>query len=123
MSYPNITQDVINHKNILNGRTVLTNPLKFNSSYSIIRMTNPEISDNKNRLQSASQSEYFSDCGIVAYATNGDTLGQLILGRQQTIVDGGSTLGNCIMEHYNGDSWANVIVGHNNDGSKFCISG
>ena len=122
MSYPNIVQDINRHENLLNGSTPLTNPLRFNSSYSIICMTNPEISDNKNRLQSASQSEYFSDCGVVAYATNGDTLGQLVLGRQQTIADGGSTLGNCIMEHYNGDTWANVVVGHKLDGSKFCTT-
>jgi hypothetical protein len=119
MSYPNIVQDVNNHENILNGQTSLTNVLKFNKSYNVINIINPEVSDNKNRLQSASQSQYFADSGIVAFATNGDVLGQLVIGRQQTIADSGSMLGNCILEHFNGETWANIVVGHNTDGNKF----
>ena len=122
MGYPNIINDIDDINSKIYGQEYITNSLKFKKSYNFITITNPEINNNTERLTSASASEYFSDAGIVAMATNGDTLGQVVIGRQQTINDSGNTLGNCILEHYNGETWANIIVGHNLDGTKFCTT-
>lgn len=122
MALPKIINDISAINSRIYGQEYITNSLKFKKSYNCITITNPEINNNTERLTSASANEYFSDASIVASAINGDTLGQVVIGRQQTINDSSNTLGNCILEHYNGETWANIIVGHKLDGTKFCTT-
>lgn len=137
MSYPSILNDVLslnsrvptveslcstmkplvdNHNNLLTGKSNIQNTMKFQLGGSAIIITNPQVETNKNQIN---VSGTWSNTGIVARDMNGSSTGQLVLGRQYTVESGSAVLGNCILEHYNGTSWASLVCGHYTDGTTF----
>lgn len=113
MGYPNII-------NILKGNSYIKNVIKFFKSYDTITFVNPEVSNNTDYITN-SLNENFSYNSIITTAADGYTkTGQLILGRQHT--SGSSLLGACLLEHYDNSTWANILVGHNKDGTKICTT-
>lgn len=141
MGYPNILNDVLylnstvpslvtrtlniesltnKHDAIFNGNEYITNNLRIKKTYNCINLHNPDVATNTQQVSNAGN-EWATDCSIVAYASDNSTTGQVVLGRQY--MSGSDVLGNCILEHYNGDTWASVSVGHKTDGSRFAQVG
>ena len=137
MGYPNILDDVLylnstvpslvtrtlnietltnKHDAIFNGNEYITNNLRIKKTYNCINLHNPDVVSNTQQVTNAGNG-WASDCSIVAYALDNSTTGQVVLGRQY--INGDSILGNCLLEHYNNDTWANIVVGHKTDGSRY----
>ena len=137
MGYPNILDDVLylnntvpslvtrtlniesltnKHDAIFNGNEYITNNLRIKKTYNCINLHNPDVANNTQQVLNAGNG-WATDCSIVACALDDSPIGQVVLGRQY--MSGSDVLGNCILEHYNGDTWASVSVGHQIDGSRF----
>ena len=116
MSYPSILNDVLSLNSLLTGNTNIQNTIRFQHPGSFIVITNPQIETNKSQLNLSGN---YLNTAIVTRDMNGSTTGQLILGRQYTTESGSSILGNCLLEHYNGTSWASLVCGHYTDGTTF----
>ena len=133
MKYPNIIENVnVLQSNITSldtrftpieskvlGRERIFNNLSLENAYNTIDLYNPEVSSNTTQPTYVSGVDGFTDNSIVARAMDGQTTGQLVLGRQH-ISD--TILGACLLEHHNGNSWANICVGHNLDGTTYCTT-
>ena len=91
--------------------------LKFNKNSTVLLIKNPDVDSNSSPITTITGN--YSNTGIVAQSSSGAVTGQVILGRQYSTASNSTILGNCILEHYNGNNWSSITVGHKTDGTKF----